>query len=89
MSCLETVGLVDHYSPIEKILDHVNIQVQEESIYGFLGLSTCVTVCYILEILLKDKVSDDIHPWLIQELILVICNSSAKVQTRQEHPGTR
>ena len=37
MSCLEIVDLVHHYSPIEKVLDHVNIQVEEGSIYGFLG----------------------------------------------------
>ena len=37
MSCLETIDLVHHYSPIEKVLDHVNIQVEEGSIYGFLG----------------------------------------------------
>jgi len=37
MNCLETIDLVHHYSPIEKVLDHVNIQVEEGSIYGFLG----------------------------------------------------
>lgn len=37
MTCLDTVDLVYHYSTEEKILDHINLQVEQGSVYGFLG----------------------------------------------------
>ena len=37
MYCLETSNLVHRYSENDIVLDHVNLQVEEGSIYGFLG----------------------------------------------------
>lgn len=37
MTCLETDDLVHYYSANEKILDHINLHVEQGSIYGFLG----------------------------------------------------
>ena len=58
MSCLKTVDLVHHYTPIEKVLDHVNIQVEEGSIYGFLGpngAGKTTTLRLILGLLKKQQ----------------------------------
>ena len=58
MSCLETVDLVHHYSPGEKVLDNINIHVKEGSIYGFLGpngAGKTTTLKLILGLLKKQQ----------------------------------
>jgi len=60
--CLETHHLTHHFSENEKVLDNINIQVNEGSIYGFLGpngAGKTTTLRLILGLLQKQQ--GDIH----------------------------